>query len=274
MSVQEPTPEVSEPEVTDPKIPVALRGPLQSLKRFVSNEYVHYTATIGALWIGSGLLVSIAMAAMLAQSDVMSTLHDPITSFDCAAACTKVIGAGAACQRIGEQAIQIEGRIQFYYLALRYYSAAQFAFVVVGYTMGILSALLGVAVSRSGWGDCDKRLLVAFGAAASAFAFYEGVPSLVKFQSNVSQNSDTFLMYDDLLDEVRTYCTVGASKDGLEDPAQFALYVDSQMALLNELYFDLDEAQMSSGGAKFIESQNMDKYKAGATPEGPSAEPQ
>lgn len=138
---------------------------------------------------------------------------------------------------------------------------------MVGYVTGILTAVFGVMVSRSGWGDCDKRLLTAFIASAAATAFYSGLPALVKFETNISQNSDTFLYYDDLLGEAQTFCVTGYDKDGLTDAPEFVLYLNGRMAELNEFYFERDESQMGSGGKNFVDSQDMEKYKPEQKPE-------
>lgn len=228
------------------------------------NPSWHHAAIVLGMW-GSSILVTLLL---ISRADIvmheMELLHDPVhfDSTGCVAHCKVLPTATAeACSRIGEQTGVILGRIKFYYAAMTTYTVAQFAFVMVGYVTGILTAVFGVMVSRSGWGDCDKRLLTAFIASAAATAFYEGLPSLVKFQTNINQNSDTFLYYDDLLDEVETFCSVGMAKDGTTDAPSFVIYVDRRMAELNELYFEIDESKMGSGGKSFVESQDMEKYK-------------
>lgn len=250
---------------TNPGVPVspAKVGFLQRLRAIYENETLQHVAVIGGIVLGASVLVSVITLKVEAQIEAMSVLHDPtLESFDCIEMCKALPDASvAACTRLGTQAQEITGRINFYYDAMKYYTSLQFAFVISGYTMGIMSALLGVAVSRSGWGDCDKRLLTAFGTAAAITAFFEGLPALVKFQTNINQNSDTFLYYDDLFDEVETFCTMGVAKDGSTDSAEFVLYVDRRIAELNEMYFEVDESQMGSGGQKFIQSQDMEQYK-------------
>ena len=165
--------------------------------------------------------------------------------------------------RLNSQTVEIQSRISAYRAALIYYGSDQIAFASVGYLLGILAAVCGVAVSRSGWADCDFRLLTAFGAVASAFAFYEGYPSLLQFQKNIDGNSDAFLYHVDLLGEVRTFCSVGSSQSGITDPAAFSIYIESRVATLNEIYFAIDESQVGSGGKRFIESQDLNNYKPG-----------
>lgn len=263
---------MSTEEVTDPK-----KTWVSKIHDLVQNVYLHHALIVAVIVFGSLILLGAMSDVVDTQIQELGVMHDPTAEkFDCVSACKALPNMNEqACARIGTQAEEIEGRIAFYYDAMKYYTSMQFAFVFCGYTLGIVSAMLGVAVSRDGWGDCDKRLLTAFGAAAAMTAFFEGFPALVKFQSNVNQNSDTFLYYDDLFDEVETFCTIGVSKEGVTDSSMFIQHVDSRIAELNELYFEVDETQMTSGGKKFIESQNMDQYKADSkkeeTPPTPTA---
>lgn len=237
-------------------------SPKEWVAWFVTHENLHHIVIVGGVWIGSAVVALSLVVDAGNNIETWGKLHDPTITLDCLKTCQAThAGAELACERVSEQVTEVLGRASHHYAILNFYSAQQFAMATAGYTIGILTAILAVIISRTGWGDCDRRILTAFIASAAATAFYEGYPTLARFQENIDGNQVLYLEYDNLADELRTFCLVGDGLADIQDPAMFALYIDAKLRSLNQVHFSVDESQVGLGRSKFLDAQDLESYR-------------
>lgn len=147
--------------------------------------------------------------------------------------------------RIVSQLKEVRQREFMHNRAIDYFIINLYYCIVIQTIFMVLVCILGLIISKKGWGDAGRGLLAAFLVCAGFLLFFKVLPQGMKFEENLASNRAHYIMYCDVENRLLSYL----SSDKIIDT--FISDMDDQLKNYHSVCFDLQQVPFSEVQKQF-----------------------
>ncbi|MDH5432865.1 MAG: hypothetical protein OEY19_02890 [Gammaproteobacteria bacterium] len=148
-----------------------------------------------------------------------------------------------ARQRIEEQYTTIRSREKFHLDVTIFFYSRYVTTLTVATVLAILSAVMLLFISKSGWINTNPYIINAFLTISSCATFFSIMPELYEQKINIEENKSLYVKYTKLDHETRSFVAtlpVNYSSTKNQELANFIKHTDDSLAKLHILPLSLD----------------------------------
>lgn len=153
--------------------------------------------------------------------------------------------------RIISQLNSVKYRLVSHNTAIDYFIIQLYYFITFQIIFMIIVLILGLIISKKGWGDSSERLLISFVIACGFLLFFQIFPKGLKMEYNLNQNKHNFQLYTSINNEIFTYL----SSDIVNK--NFTINLDLLLKNYHSISFDLEEIPFSTIKNQFDEIRSV-----------------
>jgi len=147
-----------------------------------------------------------------------------------------------AFERIIGQMNEIRKRSESHDKTMIFFFQQQYIFNLLQAFMILVTTIFMLVVSKYGWDNVDRWLLIAFFVCGGYVAFFNVIPQSLKIQDNIHNNKKYYLIYDNAESSIITYLATGENSEGVFiKPNDYVHKLDKQLKMNNDISFDLDD---------------------------------
>lgn len=155
--------------------------------------------------------------------------------------------------RIVSQLTMVKNRIAAHDKVIDYFIINLYYFIIIQSIFMVLVCVLGLIISKKGWGDSGNNLLGAFLICAGFLLFFQVLPKGMKFEDNLASNKAHFLAYSDMENRILTFLS------NTEKNVEFTCEIDDMLKSYHTISFDLQQVPFSEVQKQFQEIKNSAK---------------
>jgi hypothetical protein len=122
-------------------------------------------------------------------------------------------------KRIEQLRQAAHGYAEHHITVVQYFYSRYHAATTVALGMAVLVGLALLLVSKGGWDKANRYVLNALVVTTGLSVFYGAFPSVFEVQKNINSNTERYIQYTRLENELRTFMATGGS-DGLDEKAR------------------------------------------------------
>lgn len=226
------------------------------LKKITDNFFLQLMCMLGAFTILLGIVffvlniytgsLSGSMRSDKNVSFTISHVDDKAylvdSKHDSKISVLKTISKDPVFERIVGQMNEIRRRTESHDKTMIFFFEQQYIFNLMQAFMILVTTVFMLVVSKFGWDNVDRWLLLAFFACGGFVAFFNVIPESLKIQDNIHNNKDYVLIYENAENSIITYLSTGENMEGVSiPPKEYAHKLDRELKKHNDISFDLDD---------------------------------
>jgi hypothetical protein len=156
--------------------------------------------------------------------------------------------------RLREQLEEVHARAFNHVKLMKFFHTRYYTTIVMVSITGLITAISGIYVSARGWGEAESWATVVFFTMAAATVYFSAFPKVYKQTENIASNSEAYLSYVNLENELLSYACTGEGKDGQAlTPHAFVHYMDVEMEKRNKLCLGFDISKIPDFKTRLVE---------------------
>lgn len=151
------------------------------------------------------------------------------------------IASDSSFTRIYSQAVEIRQRYHSHRRNLIFFYQQYYVFNIMEAIMILITTVLMLVVSKHGWDNVNKFVLMAFFVCGGFVAFFNVVPDSLRLNHNIHNNKSYLIRYENMEERVMSYLSTGENGDGDKISVKdYVHHIDNELVKNNDISFDLD----------------------------------
>jgi len=162
---------------------------------------------------------------------------------------------GRELYRIISQLEMIRARIVAHDNALTFLFTNFYFFIVLQAILTFITISLGLYLSKVGWDNIHKNLLIMFFVISGLMIFSRMIPDSMKFKDNINNNKERIILYKNLESRIHTYISTCRLNGKIVNTNEFINFVDTKIIDYNDISFEIDEVPSNQYRQEAIDIQ-------------------
>jgi len=167
-------------------------------------------------------------------------------------------GNQTAKNRLHSQFNNIQARANHHATVMKFFYTRYYTTIVLISVTGLVAAVCAIYLSSKGWGTDQSWIQTIFLTMSAATLYFTAFPKVYKQSENIFNNTNAYLSYLNLENELLSYVCTGEYKDG--EPTSlnnFIHYLDQEMENRNKLYLGFDESKIPDFRKQLIQKSQI-----------------
>ncbi len=155
--------------------------------------------------------------------------------------------------RIFNQLKIIRKRADSHDKTIDFFIANLYYFIILQTIFMIVCLILGLIISKKGWGDSSDNLLATFLICTGILLFSKIIPLGLKMDENLSSNKEHYKMYANMDNQIQTYLSTSIID------SSFTNTIDNELKVIHIIAFDLQQIPYAEVQKQFEEIKESAK---------------